>query len=140
GGGFPAAHQRRPPAGQAGRRGQRSRHPRSTGGAKILSCASRPHRDRRGGRPHAGPDHCHGKQGRAARGRVVFRPKRATSDSHMPRGKMKRYLARLLAAAAIAGPILAVLMTTARAEDIQTSAQTVYIVDYQTGSVLLDKN
>ncbi len=53
---------------------------------------------------------------------------------------MKRYLARLLAAAAIAGPILAVLMTTARAEDIQTSAQTVYIVDYQTGSVLLDKN
>src|SRR5215470_18508457 len=38
-------------------------------------------------------------------------------------------------AALLAAPLL-----QARAEDLQTTAQTLYIVDYQTGAVLADKN
>src|SRR5215469_10499561 len=52
---------------------------------------------------------------------------------------MRRPSARFLPAIVIAMPILAAL-TGARAEDARTSLQSVYIVDDQTGGVILDKN
>jgi len=51
---------------------------------------------------------------------------------------MHRQFTILLLTAAVA--IRTLLPCAARAEDIQTSAQTVYIVDYQTGAVMMDKN
>jgi D-alanyl-D-alanine carboxypeptidase (penicillin-binding protein 5/6) len=48
---------------------------------------------------------------------------------------MKRLLSPLFLLAFAAAPVAG-----ARAEDIQTTAQTAYIVDFQTGGVMLDKN
>jgi D-alanyl-D-alanine carboxypeptidase (penicillin-binding protein 5/6) len=52
---------------------------------------------------------------------------------------MRRHPARLLPVVVVALPILAAV-TAARAEDVRTSLQTVYIVDDQTGGVILDRN
>ena len=52
---------------------------------------------------------------------------------------MRRQPARFLPLVIIAAPFLAAL-TVAHAEDVRTSAQSVYIVDYQTGSVMLDRD
>jgi D-alanyl-D-alanine carboxypeptidase (penicillin-binding protein 5/6) len=52
---------------------------------------------------------------------------------------MRRPFAWYLPAIVIAMPILAAL-TGARAEDVRTPLQSVYIVDEQTGGVILDKN
>ena len=52
---------------------------------------------------------------------------------------MRRQSAQFLPLVIIAAPILAAL-TVAHAEDVRTSAQSVYIVDYQTGSVMLDRD
>jgi D-alanyl-D-alanine carboxypeptidase (penicillin-binding protein 5/6) len=49
--------------------------------------------------------------------------------------RLSLILSLALAAAVLAGPWL-----QARAEDITTSAQTLFIVDYQTGAVLADRN
>lgn len=53
---------------------------------------------------------------------------------------MKPHPLRLLLLAGFAGALLAAAHPQARAEDLQTTAQTLYIVDYQTGAVLADKN
>ena len=50
---------------------------------------------------------------------------------------MRRQFAQSLLVVAIAAPILTAI-TVARAQDLRI--HTVYIVDYQTGSVMLDKN
>src|SRR5215469_5926980 len=52
---------------------------------------------------------------------------------------MRRHSARLLPLLVVALPMLAAT-TEARAEDLRTSLQTVYIVDDQTGGVILDRN
>jgi D-alanyl-D-alanine carboxypeptidase (penicillin-binding protein 5/6) len=52
---------------------------------------------------------------------------------------MRRQSARFLPLVIIAASILAAL-TVAHAEDVRTSVQSVYIVDYQTGSVMLDRD
>ena len=52
---------------------------------------------------------------------------------------MRRHSARLLPLLVVALPMLAAV-TEARAEDLRTSLQTVYIVDDQTGGVILDRN
>ncbi|HKF60220.1 MAG TPA: D-alanyl-D-alanine carboxypeptidase family protein, partial [Dongiaceae bacterium] len=55
--------------------------------------------------------------------------------THPLRLPLAAVFALALVLATIAVPLL-----QARAEDIQTTAQTLYIVDYQTGAVLVDKN
>ena len=55
--------------------------------------------------------------------------------SHPRRLPLAAAFTLALVLAAIAAPLL-----QARAEDIETTAQTLYIVDYQTGAVLADKN
>ena len=55
--------------------------------------------------------------------------------THPLRLPLAAVFALALVLATIAAPLL-----QARAEDIQTTAQTLYIVDYQTGAVLVDKN
>jgi D-alanyl-D-alanine carboxypeptidase (penicillin-binding protein 5/6) len=55
--------------------------------------------------------------------------------SHPLRLPLAAAFALALALATMAVPLL-----QARAEDIETTAQTLYIVDYQTGAVLVDKN
>jgi D-alanyl-D-alanine carboxypeptidase (penicillin-binding protein 5/6) len=52
---------------------------------------------------------------------------------------MRRQFARFLPMVAIAASILTAI-AAARAQDAGIAAQTVYIVDYQTGGVMLDKN
>jgi D-alanyl-D-alanine carboxypeptidase (penicillin-binding protein 5/6) len=52
---------------------------------------------------------------------------------------MRGQSARFLPLVILAAPFLAAI-TGARAEDVRTSAQSVYIVDYQTGSVMLDRD
>src|SRR6516165_7005922 len=60
---------------------------------------------------------------------------RGRMTSHPRRLPLAAAFTLALVLAAIAAPLL-----QARAEDIETTAQTLYIVDYQTGAVLADKN
>jgi serine-type D-Ala-D-Ala carboxypeptidase (penicillin-binding protein 5/6) len=53
---------------------------------------------------------------------------------------MRPHPLRLPLIFAFAWALIAAPLLRARAEDIQTTAQTLYIVDYQTGAVLVDKN